>query len=76
MIDDRRWHIYKDATTPGKPWHVERVTREGLHCPSPNEPAYAQHADACEFVAKHVAGFWRRHPDLAEARKARATTLV
>lgn len=59
MIDNRRWHIYKDATTPTKPWHVE-LTVDGKHIPSPNEPAYAAFDDAAAFVGRHVTGYVRR----------------
>jgi hypothetical protein len=64
MIDDRRWHIYKDRNSAGYPWHVE-LTVNGIHCPSPNEPSYKCFEDARGFVARHVDARVRRLEQLS-----------
>lgn len=69
-VDDRRWHIFKSMYPPGKPWHVE-LTRQGIHCPSPNDPAYAVYDDARLFVSNHVTAAARRREQLAARRESR-----
>lgn len=59
MIDDRKWHIYKDANTPTRPWHIE-LTENGQHCHSPNEPVFRTYTEAVGFVSRHVTAHARR----------------
>ena len=63
MIDDRRWHIYKDELAT-YPWRVE-LTINGVHAPSPNEPSYMTHDDALGFVVRHVDARMRRLEQLS-----------
>ncbi len=66
-IDERRWHIFKAPYPPDRPWHVE-LTLHGVHCPSPNDPAYPVYDSAREFVSNHVTAAARRR-EQADARK-------